>query len=271
MIVETATKSDINKICNEGFLYIKKNAKDLSKLQGRTIKVFVKGKSFYAKVSSNNRISGVKEMCAIFKNINQFDYYYDERKKAIVIKFSKITETDKSNNDLEKVHSTDKRDKEQYNIIEEIRNKIVGKSKKYKGAVVAEIIMNHLEKYVPNNYTIVGHNYFIHGIPDELDAMIVKKDRATLRNIYEPGDVKAILEIKMSGFFNTEKANDKLLVFKKIQHKYSNIRCILISARIKGYNQVKNFSDVFVLSNWNWNMSKYSGTWKDLANYIKNI
>ncbi|MBA7516830.1 hypothetical protein ES705_08879 [subsurface metagenome] len=217
---------------------------------------------------------------AIDPNINRIEYYGVHQDISMYRKSGKTEIKSRINsygrpslpNDIKQLPNShtnlSKFDREQLDIIEEIQKRTKGKTKKYKGAVVAEIIINHLRKYVPNNYVIVGYNYFIQDIHEEIDAMIVTKSSKIVSKIYKPDDIQAILEIKMSGFFNQDKADGMLLFFKKIQNRYRNIKSILISARIKDYKQIRKFSNAFILSNWSWDISKYIGSWKKLVDLI---
>jgi hypothetical protein len=164
---------------------------------------------------------------------------------------------------------------EQKEIIETIKKEITNLGdgwNKYKGNMVAQIIIEFLKKYLPANLTIVGHNYFIYNYPTEFDALIVKTNAQTHYNSYEPNDVIVAIEIKQSGFRSDDEAKSQYELFIKLRRKFPNIKCLLIVANCTHPKQIRRFQqDAYILSGSNWSLKKYVNAWENLIDLIKKL
>lgn len=175
----------------------------------------------------------------------------------------------------------DNYDEEQKQIIEIIKKEFEGLNEiedgdwnKYKGAITTRVIISHIKPYLPENLTIVGHDYFIRRNSNEWDAMIVKKDALPhpIFNTYKLADVKAVIEIKLSGFYDRTKSSDGI---KKLRNNFNKMKVRGIKSMLVVIRTASEIADreinAFALSNWNWKTNNYKKEWKRLVEFIRGI
>ncbi|MEM3844960.1 MAG: hypothetical protein QXU98_04595 [Candidatus Parvarchaeota archaeon] len=94
---------------------------------------------------------------------------------------------------------------------------------KLKGEIVNRTIAKYLEKYLNQDYKVVGPHVFIiyEDQPIEYDILILGKDAKPVENdcVYKKDDVKLILEIKKTGLYFKKKEFKR--EFKKYLKKLS--------------------------------------------------
>ncbi|MEM3192445.1 MAG: hypothetical protein QW292_10240 [Candidatus Parvarchaeota archaeon] len=78
---------------------------------------------------------------------------------------------------------------------------------KLKGEIVNRTIAKYLEKYLNQDYNVVGPHVFIKDYSIEYDILILDKDAKPVEDdcVYGKDDVKLILEIKKTGLYYKEK------------------------------------------------------------------
>lgn len=96
------------------------------------------------------------------------------------------------------------------------------------GKLKGNLTLNLLKKYLKNKletseYEPSEINSFIYGYATEFDLLIIKKERTTLlSNIYEPNDIKVIIEVKTSGLIASK---DKIEgEFSRMKQDFENIK-----------------------------------------------
>lgn len=184
-----------------------------------------------------------------------------------------------TNSEVQKEESWGKYDEEQKQIIDMIKKEVEGLNKiedkdwkKYKGAITAHVIISHIKPYLPDNLTIVGHDYFIYRHRTEWDAMIVKKNAKPhlYLNTYEPDDVKAVIEIKQSGFYDKiQEVIDLDYKLRKLEEKHG-IKGMVVVCSTSGKINFRGIKNPFVLSR-NSNINNYRGEWKRLLDFVKEL
>lgn len=78
---------------------------------------------------------------------------------------------------------------------------------KFKGNGTAQKVKSLLNRHVEkHNARVVGPNVFLKGLPTEIDLMVVDASAKLeeFTSACNPRDVKAIIEIKMNGFFSKD-------------------------------------------------------------------
>ncbi|MEM3193253.1 MAG: hypothetical protein QW292_14440 [Candidatus Parvarchaeota archaeon] len=92
---------------------------------------------------------------------------------------------------------------------------------KLKGEIVNRTIAKYLEKYLNQDYNVVGPHVFIKDCSIEYDMLILDKDAKPVEDdcVYGKDDVKLILEIKKTGlYYKKDEFEGK---FKKYLEKLS--------------------------------------------------
>jgi hypothetical protein len=221
------------------------------------------------------------------------------KKKYILKHIPEIPERSLKNRTSQKQTRDDTYDKEQMKIVTTIKREVEnlgteGENKrkktgwaKYKGNIAAQVLISYIKPYLKSkNLKIVGHDYFIHGWPTELDAMIIKKGAKPHPrfNTYETNDVKVVIEIKESGIYNFKKSIKKIKSdIKNMQDK--NIKEIVVVIKTSQKKPIKRNlkNSSFVLFNnidWKLNMDKWkdvvdskinTGEWKRLVSFLNKL
>jgi NurA-like 5'-3' nuclease len=89
-----------------------------------------------------------------------------------------------------------------------------GRWNKYLGSATNIIIVEYLNKHLPEGYLAVGPGVYVEGVPKEFDIIVVdaQAEPISLTNAYSKDSVYVAIEVKERGFFH-----DKLEAEQKIR------------------------------------------------------
>jgi len=138
-------------------------------------------------------------------------------------------------------------------------------NKSFKGYIFSKILSDHLKKYLSKDYKIVIGPLWIKDLEwIEWDCAVVKKDAKAEYRRYNPDDIIALFECKVSGIYDRLKELPKRYIkingiFEEAKNICSNlIKCIYVSLmeakpKNKGFNYYeetkKNIENSFILFN----------------------
>lgn len=124
---------------------------------------------------------------------------------------------------------------DEFNFIKEINDCIQNFIEKHKvsgdrnwgklqGYLTLKLLQKYLDKKLETSeYETSEINSFINGFATEFDLLIIKKGRTGLFiNIYEPNDVKAIIEVKTSGVIASKDEIES--IFLRMKQDFENIK-----------------------------------------------
>jgi hypothetical protein len=140
---------------------------------------------------------------------------------------------------------------------------------KLTGALAAEVVRQHLRL---DGFPVSQRNVFIRGLPSELDLLVTSPGAQPEHDlIYEPTDVRAVLEIKYSGIYDRDVVPRLRECFAMVRSKCERVfcACVVIYER-KGFRFAANATDlgdpVYTLHWWTGQRenAEDTGEWSNL-------
>ena len=142
---------------------------------------------------------------------------------------------------------------------------------KLTGAVAAEVVREHL---VRDGFPVSLRDVFIRGVTSELDLVLPAVDAKSDCNlVYDPQDVRAVLEIKYSGVYNRQVIPRLRECFDSVTSRCPGVfcACVVIHER-EGFRFAANSADlgypVYTLHWWSGARAnaRDTGEWTKLVN-----
>jgi len=150
------------------------------------------------------------------------------------------------------------------------------KCTKFGGAVTVEVLRRFL---IRHRIPVSCRDVYIRGLPIEIDLLIPAKDAVPAYGIlYEPQQVRCVLEVKKLGSFGEPTVKTVRVSFERIARLGGAIRCAYVTLEErKGYRFAITQETIgfpcFTLF-WHWGSSKSlqretSGDWKRLVEFLQ--
>jgi hypothetical protein len=100
---------------------------------------------------------------------------------------------------------------------------------KLTGALAMEVIRRWLRE---GGISVSARDVYILGNPTEFDLLAVRRDSVPRHGIiYDPADVAVVLEIKFSGVFSKDAAQDLRKRFEKVKADHPHIQCVYLTVQ----------------------------------------
>ncbi len=123
---------------------------------------------------------------------------------------------------------------------------------KLTGALAMEVIRNRLREA---GIFVSARDVYILGNPTEFDLLVVRPESSPRYGIiYDATDVAVVLEIKFSGVFSKDAAQDLRKRFEKVKGEYPHILCVYLTVQEneKFKNKITEAELCFPVFTLNW-------------------
>ena len=147
---------------------------------------------------------------------------------------------------------------------------------KLTGSLAVEVLREHLRE---SGLPVSQRDVFIRGVKHELDLVVPSPDSRPSHNlIFEPSDVRAVLEVKYSGVYNRQVVPGLKACFDSIKSRCPHVfcACVVVQER-EGFRFAANSAElehpVYTLHLWSGSRenARDTGEWQNLIKALREL